>query len=149
MVMKPIVILFVVAGIAAAQAELPDGEGKALVKKICTSCHGLDTITGQHMGKSEWSDTVNEMITDGAQGSDEEMDKIVDYLARNFGPRQVNVNSANAAAIANALGIPQDQAAAIVAYREKNGNFKQWQDLKNVPGLDMKKIEQDKDRLTF
>jgi competence protein ComEA len=147
--MKTIVLLLLGAGIAAAQADLPEGEGKALVKKICTGCHGLENITGQHMGKDEWSDTVNEMITDGAQGSDEEMDKIVEYLAKNFGPRKVNVNSASAAAIAGALAIPQDQAAAIVAYREKNGKFKQWQDLKNVGGLDMKKIEQDKDRLVF
>jgi competence protein ComEA len=45
---------------------------------------------------------------------------------------------------------PQDQeAAAIIEYRAKNGPFKSIEDLKKVPGIDAAKIEARKDRLTF
>ena len=43
----------------------------------------------------------------------------------------------------------RSQAAAIIQYREKNGNFKSIEDLKKVPGIDVDKIEAKKDRLTF
>jgi competence ComEA-like helix-hairpin-helix protein len=42
-----------------------------------------------------------------------------------------------------------EEAEAIVVYREKNGNFKEWQDLQKVPGVDPKKIESRKDHITF
>jgi len=36
-----------------------------------------------------------------------------------------------------------------VAYREKHGNYKSFEDLKKVPGLDFSKIEDKKDRISF
>jgi len=41
------------------------------------------------------------------------------------------------------------EAAAVIAYREKNGLFKSVDDLKKVPGIDPQKIEAQKDRLYF
>jgi len=77
-----------------------------------------------------------------------QLDQIVDYLARNFG-RNVNVNKATAADLTATLGITKEAAAAIVSHREKNGPFKGWDDLKKVPGIDMKPIEDKKDRIEF
>ena len=47
------------------------------------------------------------------------------------------------------LSLPRSQAAAIIEYRTKHGDFKSIADLKRVPGIDAAKIEAKKDRLTF
>jgi competence protein ComEA len=54
----------------------------------------------------------------------------------------VNINTANAAAIAKALDrIGQAKAQAIVAYRETNGPFKTVDDLGHVKGIGKATIE--------
>src|SRR5579862_2618549 len=71
---------------APVQAQdLPEGAGKEIVMKVCTTCHGIDHFTGKKKTKDEWNDTVDKMAQRGAQASDEEFDKIVAYLAANFG----------------------------------------------------------------
>jgi len=47
------------------------------------------------------------------------------------------------------LGFSKEAAAAIVAYRQKNGAFKTLEDLKKVPALDAAEVESKKDRLDF
>lgn len=51
--------------------------------------------------------------------------------------------------LARALGIPAENAGAIVRYREENGNFKSLEGLKRVPGIDVKRIEDSKDWIEF
>jgi competence ComEA-like helix-hairpin-helix protein len=106
---------------------------------------------------------VDQMITRGADVPDEDIDTLVDYLARNFAPatepagtekghdrtEPVNVNSASAAELAAALDLSAAQSTSIVSYREQNGNFKQWRDLTKIPGIEIRKIESNKDRLVF
>jgi competence protein ComEA len=41
------------------------------------------------------------------------------------------------------------EAAALIAYRDKVGGFKTIDDIKKAPGVDFKKIEAAKDRITF
>ena len=41
------------------------------------------------------------------------------------------------------------ETAAVIAYRDKHGPFKSVEDLKKVPGIDVKEIEAHKDRLYF
>ena len=40
-------------------------------------------------------------------------------------------------------------AEAIVHYRETAGNFRDWHDLEKVPHIDLKKLEQEKNRIEF
>ena len=57
----------------------------------------------------------------------------------------VDVNRADAATIAKELsGVGQARAAAIVAYREKNGAFKSVNDLLKVKGIGQKVLEQNR-----
>ena len=145
---------------AAAQQQaiksLPPGPGRDQVVRVCTGCHLLNVVTTQRKNESDWTDTVVEMRNRGANASDDDMEKIVEYLAKNFGPNspppaapKVNVNTASADAIAAALSIPQSQAQAIVDYRAKNGNFKDIDALKQVPGIEADKIDAAKDRIEF
>jgi alcohol dehydrogenase (cytochrome c) len=68
-----------------AQSGLPEGPGKAVVERMCTSCHGLNVVTGQRMTKQGWADQVDDMVARGAVGSGSDIRQVVDYLSRNFG----------------------------------------------------------------
>ena len=123
-------------------------DGKALVQRVCTKCHALNTTTTQRNSPARWSDVVDDMVARGAEASDAEIVKIIEYLSTNFGPR-LKVNSVGAAELAAAFGIPKPAADEVVAYRLMNGAFHSLEDLKKVPGLDAADIERKKDSLDF
>jgi competence protein ComEA len=57
----------------------------------------------------------------------------------------IDINKADAATIAKELnGIGLNKAQAIVAYREKNGNFKTLEDLRKVKGIGVKTLERNR-----
>jgi len=92
------------------------------------------------------------MVNMGAKGSDEEFSEVLDYLSKNFGPEApapVNVNKATSVDLESSLVLTKTEAAAIIQYRTAKGPFKSLDDLKNVPGLDYKKIDAKKSRITF
>ena len=139
---------------AAGQSDLPDGPGKAQVERICNGCHEVGVFTQDHSTKERWAAVVDDMVSRGAEASDEEINQIVEYLSKNFGPakvagQKVNVNKAGAEELATRLAISPESAGAIVQYRAKNGNFKNLEALKSVPGIDGKKIEEKKDSIEF
>jgi competence protein ComEA len=60
----------------------------------------------------------------------------------------VDINSADAATIAKELqGIGLSRAQAIVAYREKNGAFKNAQDLRKIKGIGAKVLELNRENI--
>ncbi len=62
----------------------------------------------------------------------------------------VNVNTADAKTLARELdGVGMARAEAIIAYRQKNGPFKNAEDLGKVKGLGKKIIDQNKANLRF
>ena len=65
---------------------LPEGPGKEQVKKICTGCHSLKTVTSKHQSADAWEQTVEQMVSKGANGSDEDIEKVEKYLSVHFGP---------------------------------------------------------------
>ena len=145
-------VLFLCLTVAAAAQTLPDGPGKAVVERMCTPCHSLDSVVRARMTKDRWSNMVDDMVSRGAVGSDEEIDQVIAYLAANFSKsaaKTVNVNKASAAELAAALDIAAADAAAIVSYRSEKGSFKKLEDITKVPGIDTKKIEAAKDRIEF
>jgi competence protein ComEA len=143
--------------IASAQSVPPDGHAKAVFERICSNCHGVEEITRKRLTEEQWTDVIDSMISRGAEGTDEEMSQVLQYLVKNFpkesgaktGASKINVNKASAKELAGTIGISMADAEAIVAYREKNGNFKELQDLKKVPGIDVRKVEDNQGRLEF
>jgi putative heme-binding domain-containing protein len=65
---------------------LPDGKGKAEFVNSCTACHRTDMVTRLRKTPAEWRTIVDDMVSRGADGSKEDIDNIVLYLATNFGP---------------------------------------------------------------
>jgi competence protein ComEA len=133
--------------------DFPEGDGKDTLMKVCTACHGLESIPHLRYSKQEWQSLVYQMQDNGADATGDELDSIIAYLTKNFGKDpaadRVNVNTATASEIEQGLGLATKEAAAIVQYRTKNGNFKTIDDLKKVDGVDAKKLDAAKDRVAF
>jgi competence protein ComEA len=146
-----LVLLLTLAAAAWAQ-QLPEGAGKAETERICSQCHELARSISLRQDRAGWQNTVDKMITLGAKGTDKEFQTVVDYLARNFPADEVpkiNVNTARAIDLESGLSLRRSEAAAIIEYRNKNGNFKSLADIEKVPCVDVAKIEAKKDRLVF
>jgi len=135
-----------------AADDFPEGPGKDVLMRVCTACHGLESIPHLKYSKQEWQSLVYQMQDNGADASGEELDAIIAYLTKNFGKEgveKINVNTATATEMQDGLGFDGKEAAAIVAYRSKNGNFKSIDDLKKVQGVDAKKIDAASDKVAF
>jgi cytochrome c5 len=68
-----------------AQSGSSDPDAKKILENSCTTCHDLDLVSGQHLGKDEWQSLVNSMIAKGATLSDKETPVLVEYLAKTYG----------------------------------------------------------------
>jgi cytochrome c5 len=68
-----------------AQSGSSDPDAKKILETSCTTCHDLDLVSGQHLGKDEWQSLVNSMIAKGATLSDKETPVLVEYLAKTYG----------------------------------------------------------------
>jgi len=149
--LAPLLILlltFVTPGTGTVrQQELPEGEGKELFARKCSQCHSLEDATSDRRTRGQWDGIIQEMTELGAQFTDEEKATLLGYLSKNFG--KINVNFANADQIESFLGISADGAKAIVTYRTEHGAFKSIDDLKKVPGLDAKLIDEKKGWIAF
>lgn len=138
----------IAAVLLAAQDDLPAGKGRDALEHMCTNCHGLDQITSNHYPKKYWGSVVDDMVSRGAVGTDDEISQVIGYLARNFG-KQVNINTASAKDIEDDLSFPTAQAEAVIKYRTDKGAFKTFADLQKVPGLDAAVLDEEKANITF
>jgi competence protein ComEA len=143
-------VLALSLGIAQAQ-DLPPGKGKELVENTCGSCHGLDVVVSQHATKDGWASIVDYMVSRGATGTPEEINTIVEYLAKNFPPEatKVNVNKASSMDMQMQLELTAKDADAIVKYRMDHGDFKDWDSLAKVPDIDTAKLTAKKSMIVF
>jgi cytochrome c5 len=88
-----------------AAAPLPPGEGREIVAVACNQCHGAGVVTKLREGQKGWNGYVRDMILYGAQVQPHEIDTVVQYLVKNFGPNsQAVAATANATAVALPAG---------------------------------------------
>jgi hypothetical protein len=97
---------------AIAQDNMPEGPGKAETVAACSGCHGLGQITGEHRSAEDWATTVTAMINNGAPVADADFDKVVNYLATNFGTGAAPAAGATPAAPGAAPATPGVAPAA-------------------------------------
>ncbi|MGH9658719.1 MAG: ComEA family DNA-binding protein [Bryobacteraceae bacterium] len=137
---------------ASLWAQLPEGPGRAETENLCKNCHELARSVSRRQDRDGWQITLNKMVALGTKGTDQEFALILDYLAKNFPADEIpplNVNEAAAIELESRLSLRRSQAAAVIAWRAKNGKFKSVEDLKKVPGVDAEKIEARKERIVF
>ena len=71
---------------ATSTDTLPDGAGKPVVQKQCVMCHSLSVVTSKRASHTEWEQVVNQMVSRGADLSDDEIDTVIEYLSSHYGP---------------------------------------------------------------
>lgn len=75
-------ILLACGSLSAAQ--LPEGPGKAVVLRICSGCHPAEIVLTHRDTKEGWEIIVRNMVDKGANGTDDEFNEVIDYLAAHF-----------------------------------------------------------------
>jgi competence protein ComEA len=146
------IVMLGLTAFSALAVELPDGPGQAETEKLCTQCHDLGKSVSMRQDRNGWGVTLTKMIAMGMKGTDEEMQAVLDYLAKSFPPEAlppININTARAIQLESRLSLKRSEAAAILKYRKDHGDFKSIEDLKKVPGIDFSKIEAKQDSLVF
>ena len=132
-----------------AQVQLPDGPGKEVAERLCGKCHEAQRAASVRLTREGWEAEVAKMVDLGMTATDDEIKQVLDYLAEHFkgdAPRPLNLNSASSIELESVVQLLRKEAAAWIAYRAKTP-CKTLDDLKNVPGVPFKKIDDRRDRL--
>ncbi len=132
---------------------MPEGAGKQIILRECTTCHLPDHFTKYRHSPEEWQAIVIRMAPRTRSITKDETDTVLKYLTTHF-PKlddatKLNVNKATAQDIADRLGLTLEEAKAVVDYRQRHGTFREWGELLAIYGVDGRKIEAAKDRMSF
>jgi competence protein ComEA len=142
-----IVLALSVLAPAAFAQEPSDDAGAQEFQAVCAKCHPPDRIVAGRRTKTQWEETLEKMTKLGAAITDDNYDILLTYLVHHYG--KVNVNRSTSADIADAVGLTAQEAEKIVRYRDDHGPFVDFDALTKVPGVDVTKLEKNKDAITF
>jgi len=67
-----------------------DPEAFRLMNRACTKCHAIDRVQGTRKATEEWRVTLVDMRERGAQLADQELEQLVEWLARVWGTNRDN-----------------------------------------------------------
>ena len=81
---------------AATTASLPDSPGVEVARSHCISCHGPTLIVGQRLSRAGWDREVAKMERWSRAVPSPDRDRLVDYLAAQFGVTRAPVSTAAA-----------------------------------------------------
>src|SRR5204863_4698254 len=113
------------------------GSGKETFASVCSLCHSMSIPMGKQFTPKEWELKVTEMLQEEPDVTRDERAAILEYVAANFKPGgRIYVNMAGAKDLQAALEVTAAEAEAIVRYRQSQGDFKSFEDLKKVPNFD-------------
>lgn len=151
---KPILFALLLSPtLLLAQKDFPDGPAKEYVTRICLQCHPAAQLLSQHRTEDDWKRTVARMAQKGVSAPTEQFDAIAEYMAKNFPKTEdttkLNMNKATADQIVAVIGLTPDEAKALVTYREKHGDYREWGEMLVVYGVDGRKLEAAKDKMSF
>lgn len=87
--LKPTLLLTTAAAFFVSVAPgvaqtFPDGPGKEILEKKCSTCHAPEQVTTFGRSAEEWHEVVVNMIDLGAEVTEEEAKVLVEYLAKNW-----------------------------------------------------------------
>jgi competence protein ComEA len=136
--------------IAAMAATMPEGPARELTVKVCGQCHEPQRSASLRLTREGWEAVVAKMAGLGAPATAAEFEQITDYLAANFkgeAQKPINMNTASSIELESVASLLRKEAAAWIAYRTKTGGCKTLDDIKKVPGVPFKKIDERRDRL--
>src|SRR5207249_10888829 len=124
----------------------PSPSRQQIFETLCSACHPIEDVTSARKTRTQWRETVDNMIASGATVTDADFTTALAYMIAQYG--RVNVNKAPADEIAEVLALPLKDAEAIVKYRADKGTFAEFESLAKVPGVDAEKLKK-KDAVSF
>jgi competence protein ComEA len=137
----------VLTGAQEKSAAPEDAKAKATLEKMCVGCHELDVVTATRRTQAGWQQNVEDMVSRGAEGSGQDGAAVVAYLTKFYG--KVNVNTASQQQLQAVLELTDKEAQAIVAYRDRNGKIKDFDQLVSVPGVNAEKLKGNRSLIAF
>ena len=143
-------VLGLLSAVALAQVQLPDAPGKDETARVCGTCHDVERAASVRLNREGWQDTIAKMVDLGANGSDQELATVLDYLSEHFKGdafRPSNLNTATAIDLESIAGLLRKESAAWIAHRKASGPCKSLDDFRKVAGVPFKKIDERRDRL--
>lgn len=147
--MWAVVFVVAIATPAFAQVQLPDGPGRETTERLCGKCHEAQRAASVRLTREGWEGEVSKMIDLGMDGTDQEIKQVLDYLAEHFkgeAVKPLNLNSASSVELESVVQFLRKESAAWIAYRAKTP-CRTLDDLKKVPGVPFKKVDERRDRL--
>jgi DNA uptake protein ComE-like DNA-binding protein len=126
------------AAIKAASDLDQDPRDAQAVAAVCTVCHSSSQFLSTPRGSSRWEQVFAEMSGFGADGTDDQLDRVVNYFQRNL--TVINVNTSPVEDVQQTLQV-NDQVAAMIMARRKQRLFAGMDDLGKIPGVDRSVLE--------
>jgi competence ComEA-like helix-hairpin-helix protein len=128
-------------------ASASDEASAALFTRMCSDCHDSTRIVSPRRTRAEWEDIIHNMIDKGASGTEKEFESVFDYLLLNYG--KTDINKASSDELMKIVGLSKKDADTLVAYRTAKGPFADFEAVKKVPDIDLKKLDEHKDAIVF
>ena len=150
--MKYLALPLLAISLRAQAPVLPEGSGHDETEKLCKQCHELARSISLRQDRNGWQTTMGKMNAFGMKSTEADYALVLDFLSKHYAAEdvaRVKVNEATALELESGLTLKRSQAKAVIAYREKNGNFKSLDDLKKVPGLDSVMLDAKKERIAY
>jgi competence protein ComEA len=138
---------FSVVALSATVQDAPPDKGAETFTAVCSKCHPPDRIVATRRTKSQWEEVLDKMTKLGAQINDDNYETLMDYLLRQYG--KININRGESKDIVLVVHLSVADADVIVKYRTEHGDFADFDALAKVPGIDVKKLEENKAAISF
>jgi competence protein ComEA len=128
-------------------AALPEGDGKALLYRLCSGCHDIPQVIAKRRTVKQWRELTVDMIARGEPAEEAEVEAVIDFCAQHVG--YVNVNKASEADLKKYGGFTAAEATAILAARATGKTFESLDALKALPGIDAKTLAARSAKIAF
>jgi DNA uptake protein ComE-like DNA-binding protein len=115
-----------------------DAKDSEAIATVCTACHSASQFLGAPRSNGRWRQVFEQMVNYGANGTDEQLGRVVKYLLENL--TLVNVNTSPVDELAPSLQITQAVARKIVSRRSRR-RFSGMGDLENFAGVNKSVIQ--------
>lgn len=135
----------VAVGAVTVRAADPDQDLQA-VQAVCGRCHTTALFLNKPRSWDRWNDVFADMTQRGANGTDEQLERVTRFFLENL--TLVNVNTSAADELAGVLGVSGEVAQEIIARRERQP-FANIAQLRAVPGVNPDRLEERKSRILF
>jgi competence ComEA-like helix-hairpin-helix protein len=135
----------IAAGVVAATAAAPNPDLQA-VQAVCGRCHTTAVFLYKPRSWDRWNDVFADMTQRGANGTDEQLERVTRFFLENL--TLVNVNTSAAEELAGVLGVNDEVAQDVIARRQRQ-RFSNIDQLRAVPGVNIEKLKERKSRILF